>query len=149
MKYRMYIDEVGNSDMGASQDPNHRYLSLTGVVLELGYVDAHVFPSLEALKRKYFGSHLDDPIVFHRKELVNQKPPFEALRDPATQAAFNQEVLQFLQQAGYAVFTVVIDKLEHQQKYQVWKYDPYHYCLPILLELQGHLGPANRPKPGS
>jgi hypothetical protein len=74
MKYRMYIDEVGNSDMGASQDPNHRYLSLTGVVLELGYVDAHVFSSLEALKRKYFGSHPDDPIVLHRKEVRPRRP---------------------------------------------------------------------------
>jgi len=34
MKYRMYVDEVGNSDLGASLDPNHRYLSLTGVVLQ-------------------------------------------------------------------------------------------------------------------
>ena len=58
MKYRMYIDEVGNSDLGASQDPNHRYLSLTSVVLELGYVDAHLFPALESLKRKYFGGLL-------------------------------------------------------------------------------------------
>jgi len=28
MKYRLYVDEVGNPDMGASEDPNHRYLSL-------------------------------------------------------------------------------------------------------------------------
>ena len=40
MKHRMYIDEVGNSDLGASQDPNHRYLSLTGVVFDLAYVGA-------------------------------------------------------------------------------------------------------------
>jgi hypothetical protein len=35
LKYRLYIDEVGNSDLGASLNPNHRYLSLTGVILEL------------------------------------------------------------------------------------------------------------------
>ena len=134
MKFRMYVDEVGNSDLGASQDPNHRYLSLTGVVLELGYVDSHVFPELEALKRKYFGSHPDDPIVLHRKELVNQKPPFDALRDLATQDAFNQDVLAFLSRTAFTVFTVVIDKLEHQQRYQVWKFDPYHYCLLVLVE---------------
>ncbi len=65
MKYRMYVDEVGNSDMGASQDPNHRYLSLTGVVVELGYVETVVFPTLEGLKRTYFGSHPDDPVILH------------------------------------------------------------------------------------
>jgi hypothetical protein len=29
MKYRLYIDEVGNPDLGASADPNHRYHSNT------------------------------------------------------------------------------------------------------------------------
>lgn len=134
MKYRMYIDEVGNSDLGASQDPNHRYLSLTGVALELGYVDEHLFPRLESLKRKFFGSHPDEPIVLHRKELVNKKPPFQALRDSAVELAFNEEILELLHSTDYTVFTVVIDKLEHRQRYQVWKYDPYHYCLLILVE---------------
>ncbi len=31
-KYRIYIDEVGNPDLGSSDDPNHRFLSLTGVI---------------------------------------------------------------------------------------------------------------------
>src|SRR5437016_5157416 len=34
---RMYVDEVGNADLKASSDPNHRYLSLTGVVIDLDY----------------------------------------------------------------------------------------------------------------
>ena len=63
MKYRLYIDEVGNPDIGASDNPNHRYLSLIGVILELGYVDASVFPRLESLKRRYFRSHADDPVI--------------------------------------------------------------------------------------
>ena len=47
MKYRMYIDEVGNSDLGASDNPNHRYLSLTGVIFDLIYVQEVVFPEVE------------------------------------------------------------------------------------------------------
>ena len=134
MKYRMYVDEVGNSDMGASQDPNHRYLSLTGVVLELGYVDSVVFPTLEGLKRTYFGSHPDEPVILHRKELVNKKTPFTALRDTGVEQKFNDDLLAMLRNIDYTVFTVVIDKLEHQQKYQVWRFDPYHYCLLIVVE---------------
>jgi hypothetical protein len=130
----MYVDEVGNSDLGASQDPNHRYLSLTGVVFDLAYVDAHVFPTLEALKRSYFGSHPDEPVVLHRKELVNKKPPFESLRDATTEQSFNRDVLDLIRSTQYAVFTVVLDKLEHQQRYQVWRFDPYHYCLVVLVE---------------
>lgn len=133
-KYRMYVDEVGNSDLRASENPNHRYLSLTGVVMELDYVDQHVFPELESIKKRYFGSHADDPVVLHRKELVNKKPPFAALRDPEVAANFDSDLLRFLEETDYVVFTVVIDKLEHNQKYGTWKYDPYHYCLLILVE---------------
>lgn len=134
MKYRLYIDEVGNSDMGASQDPNHRYLSLTGVILELGYVDQVVHPQLEDLKRRFFGSHADEPVILHRKELVNRKPPFEALRNPDTESEFNRELLRLLREFEFTVITTVIDKLEHQQRYQAWRFDPYHYCLHVILE---------------
>ena len=134
MKYRLYVDEVGNSDLGASQNPNHRYLSLTGVIFELEYVRTTVFPTVEDLKKRYFNSHPDDPLILHRKELVNKKPPFTALHDPQIEAGFNQELLQLLTDFDYAVITVVIDKLEHQRRYQVWKFDPYHYCLTVLVE---------------
>lgn len=134
MKYRLYIDEVGNPDLHASQDPNHRYLSLTGVILELGYVDATVFPALEGLKRKYFGSHPDEPVILHRKGLVNKKHQFESLRDPAIEAAFNADILQLFADLDYTVLTAVIDKLEQQQRYQAWRFDPYHYCLTVLVE---------------
>lgn len=120
MKYRLYIDEVGNSDLGASQDPNHRYLSLTGVILELEYVDQAVFPAIEDLKRRYFGSHPDDPVILHRKELVNKKAPFDPLRDPEKEVLFNAELLQLLEDIDYVAMTVVIDKLEHRLRYQVW-----------------------------
>ena len=49
MKYRMYIDEVGNSDLGASDNPNHRYLSLT--VTTNIQVDLRItLPNLESLR---------------------------------------------------------------------------------------------------
>lgn len=134
MKHRLYIDEVGNADLNASSDLNHRYLSLTGVIIELDYVQKTLFPQLEALKNRYFGSHPDEPICLHRKELVNRRPPFAALRDVAVERAFNSSLLHLLRTADYTVITVVIDKLEHHQRYQVWRYDPYHYALAVLVE---------------
>ena len=53
-KYRIYIDEVGNNDLKSSDNPNHRYLSLTGLIFELNYVKDMVTPTLEKLKQKYF-----------------------------------------------------------------------------------------------
>lgn len=134
MKYRMYIDEVGNSDLGASTDPNHRYLSLTGVTFDLDYVATVAFPAIEQLKTRYFDSHPDDPVILHRKELVNKKPPFAVLQDTAVEAAFNRDLLKLLTDLDYFVITAVIDKLEHQHRYSAWRFDPYHYCLTVLVE---------------
>jgi len=71
IKYRIYIDEVGNSDLKSSEDPNHRYLSLTGVIFELEYVKEVLNPELENLKKEFFNAHPDEAIILHRKEIVN------------------------------------------------------------------------------
>jgi len=131
---RMYVDEVGNADLKASSDPNHRYLSLTGVVMDLDYVDRVVSPELEALKRRYFKAHVDEPLILHRKELINRKYPFQALRDPGVEAAFNADLLALLGRLHYKVITAVIDKLEHCQRDLAWQHHPYHYCQEILVE---------------
>lgn len=120
MNYRLYIDEVGNSNLGSSNDPNHRYLSLTGIILNFDYVLTTVFPAIEGLKCDYFESHPDEPVILHRKELVNKKHPFESLREPSTELSFNESLLNLLLNLDYAVLTVVIDKLVHKQLYQVW-----------------------------
>ena len=130
----MYIDEVGNSDMGSSADPNHRFLSLTGVVFGYDYVKEEVHPALESLKSKYFASHPDSPIILHRKELLRGKYPFRSLQDPKTRQRFDDELLALLKRLEYTVITVAIDKLEHSTRYKAWRFDPYHYCLQVLVE---------------
>src|SRR5207249_803924 len=119
MKYRLYIDEVGNSDLRASSDPNHRYLSLTGAIFELEYVHSTLFPAAEDLKRRYFQSHPDEPVILHRKVLIQKNHPFASLRDATVEQAFNQELLGLLRNLDYRVVTVVLDKLEHEQRYGV------------------------------
>lgn len=133
-KYRIYIDEVGNHDLKHVTDPNQRYLSLTGVVFELDYVANELFPRLETLKTKYFKSHPDNPTVLHRKELLNKKSPFEALKDPDIADAFDRELLRLLTELDFVVMTVVLDKKQHKEQYLLWRYDPYHYCLKVLVE---------------
>ncbi len=130
----MYIDEVGNSDLNSSDNPLHRFLSLTGVIVDLNYVRDTLFPEMESLKAKYFSYHPDEPLIFHRKEIVNAKRPFEALRDEKTKAAFDNDLLNRLGDWDYTVVTVCLDKKSHKDTYQVWRYDPYHYCLAVLLE---------------
>ncbi len=138
LKYRIYIDEVGNPDLESSENPNHRYLSLTGVIVELEQVNQIVFPQMEELKRKYFGSHPDDPVIFHRKELVNFKQPFASLHDESIRETFNGELLGLFKAWDYQVVSVCIDKKKHKETYGVWRYEPYHYCLAVLLERYIH-----------
>lgn len=133
-KYRIYIDEVGNSDLECSNIPNHRFLSLTGVILELGHIEHCVHPQMESLKAKYFRSHPDDPIIFHRKEMLNARPPFEALKDNVLRQQFDEELIRLLETWRYTVITVCLDKKKHKEAYATWRYDPYHYCLAVLLE---------------
>ncbi len=134
MKYRIYIDEVGNPDLESSDNPNHRFLSLTGIILELSYVKNVVCPQLEALKAKFFNSHPDDPVILHRKELLNARSPFECLKDADIRRHFDEELLNLLEQWKYVVISVCLDKKKHKDTYTVWRYDPYHYCLAVLLE---------------
>lgn len=72
MKYRIYIDEVGNSDMNSSLDSTNRFLSLTGVIVDLDFIKETLHPEMEALKIKYFGNHPDEPIILHRKEMMHK-----------------------------------------------------------------------------
>jgi len=134
MKYRIYIDEVGNPDLESSDDPNHRFLSLTGIILELDYVKSVLHPQMEALKAKYFDYHPDEPIVLHRREIVNARPPFQNLSDPDIRSRFDAELLTLLRSWHYTVISVCLDKKRHKEAYTTWRYDPYHYCLEMLLE---------------
>lgn len=132
--YRIYIDEVGNHDMTHADDINHRFLSLTGVIIDSDYLIQVLAPEMDALKRKYFQRDPDEPVIFHRKDMVNRRPPFECLRNTAIEADFNDEFLTALARWQYSVITVLIDKKTHRDQYGVWRFHPYHYCLTAILE---------------
>lgn len=132
--YRIYVDEVGNHDLIHADDPNQRFLSLTGVILESQYTLGVLQPEMDQLKREFFQRDPDEPVIFHRKKLVNKRPPFHPLRDPQIEQEFNTALLMALARWEYYVVTVVIDKKEHRDQYQVWHHHPYHYCLQVLLE---------------
>jgi len=132
--YRIYIDETGNHDMTHADDPNQRFLALTSVILESGYNTSVIQPEMDAIKRQFFQKDPDKPVIFHRKEIINRRPPFEVLRDAKTEGQFNRTILEKLERWEYRVITVVIDKKAHRDQYSVWRYHPYHYCLAVMLE---------------
>jgi len=134
MKFRIYIDEVGNPDLESSDDLNHRFLSLTGIVIELSYAQETMHPQMEALKSRFFHHHPDDPVIFHRKDMLQSRGSFSPLKDQEIRRGFDSQLLELLRTWDYTVISVCLDKKKHKEQYTTWRYDPYHYCLAVLLE---------------
>jgi len=130
----MYIDESGNADMNSSENPNHRFLSLCGVIVELDYVNNVLATEFEDMKNRYFGKNADNPVVLHRKEMLNAVGPFKVFEDTKLRDNFNRELLDNLSKWQYTTITVMIDKQQHRKRYKEKHYHPYHYCFEVLLE---------------
>lgn len=130
--YRLFIDEFGHDNLNTRNDPNEQFLSLTGVVLDLDGAHLTLTEQMNTLKKAAFGT---DAVVLHRREIIDKKPPpFDALANNEVREAFTQGLLQMVNDADYTAITVLIDKKEHFEKYNVWRFQPYHYCLTAMLE---------------
>ncbi len=132
MDCHLFIDEVGNSDL---DHPDERYLSLTGIITK---VDGHgkwITNEIEKLKSDLFGHNPPSrTIILHRKDILNRRGPFAVLKDTAKNIIWEERILDLIGRLPYIAITVVIDKHAHNEKYGVWKYDPYHYCMHNLME---------------
>lgn len=71
--------------------------------------------------------------------MVNAVGPFSFLAVPSIKLQFDDRLLRLLSEWEYTVITVCLDKKAHKETYSTWRYDPYHYCLAVLLERYVHL----------
>jgi hypothetical protein len=132
MTCRLFIDEVGNDDV---KSPAERFLSLTGITTKKTSDERLITPEIERIKRDFFGHNPPERlVVLHRKEILRAEPPFEALRDLATKIEWDRRILHLIASLPYTANTVLIDKKEHSERYKVWLFNPYHYCLTVLIE---------------
>ena len=130
--FRLFIDEVGHHNLKSSLDPNERYLGLTGVVMRVDYAEGELNDSLNVVKEAVFGR---SDFNLHRRDIINRKPePFTVLRLQEKREEFDNRILNLIEDSKYRVITVVIDKREHKERYTVWQFQPYHYCLTVMLE---------------
>jgi hypothetical protein len=133
-RYRLYFDESGDHTYRALEETSRRYLGLTGIVVESDFYRLTFQPDLEALKQRNFPHSPDDPVVLHREDIINKRHPFGRLRDPATEATFNADLLHFLRHEEYSIIVVVIDKRSHIERYGTGAFHPYHHCIDALIE---------------
>ncbi|MGO9944372.1 MAG: DUF3800 domain-containing protein [Rhodoblastus sp.] len=135
MKFRLYIDEVGNGDLkGAAKDPNVRFLSLTGVLTRTDIHEKVIQPEIDSLKHRLFGHTPQIPVVLHRREIMRKEGPFSVLHKNSVLDEFNYELFASLEKFSYRVITIQIDKQAHLENYNIWHFDPYHYCLRCMIE---------------
>lgn len=134
-KWRLYIDESGDHSYKHVDDPDKRYLGLTGVLVAKDLYDSRAKPGLEALKQSIFRYDPDDPPILTRSLIKSRKRWFYVLQDAALNARWESELLNFLESLTHYthIFTVVIDKKEHLEQYPFQTFDPYVYSLAVLM----------------
>jgi hypothetical protein len=118
--------------MKSSDAPDQRYLGLTGIIMDHDYEAGEFSARLNAIKRDIFGR---DNFPLHRRELIDKSPePFTLLRDEQRKRSFDEQITALIDAAHYRAITAVIDKKEHKERYVVWQFQPYHYCMTVMLE---------------
>lgn len=135
MTNRLFIDEVGNDRLKNFHFESNRFLSLTGIIMDADLHRWRVYPELERLKAVCFPEHPDDAcVVLHRAEIVGHEGPFCSLADPDTCSRFEEGIYKIYAETDLTVITVAIDKQRFDEQYEVWNYNPYHYCLEVIVE---------------
>lgn len=134
MRFRLYVDESGDHTYKNLEDVNRRYLGLTGVAVESEYYRSELQPKLETLKQAHFPHSPDDPVILHREDLCNCRSSFGILKDRDANVIWEEALTDFIKNGRFELFTVVIDKKSHRERYQNSAFHPYHYCLTCLLE---------------
>lgn len=133
-RYRLYIDESGDHTYSEIDSPSKRYLGIIGCIIGSDYYRQKFQPELEQLKQTYFPHSPDEPVIFHRSEIIQKRSSFWRLRNSEMEKSFNNDLLNFFKTTDYRVIIVVIDKKSHIERYKEAAFHPYHYCLAALLE---------------
>ena len=134
MRFRLYIDESGDHTYRNLDDIGRRYLALAGIAIESEYYRREFQPQFESLKQTHFPHSPDEPVILHREDVINRRRAFGVLKNPEHNAAWEQAFLNFIRTSRFRLFTVVIDKKRHRERYGDAAIHPYHLCLRFLLE---------------
>lgn len=125
--YRLYLDESGDHTYKHLDAPGRRYLGLTGVLIHNRNYNPSVPERLEELKKQFFTYDPDDPPILVRRRIIDKKSGFWVLRNPDVNREWETAILQFLADLRAQIFTVVMDKQEHLERFPSDAWNPYTY----------------------
>lgn len=84
-------------DLNNLQQDNHRFLSLTGVAMDLEQARTDLIPKIETLKAEVFDFDPDYQIHFHRTDIVKKKGVFGQLRNEEKRVRFDAGIFEILE----------------------------------------------------
>lgn len=135
LRYRMHVDESGNHHVTPEGlRGTCRYLGITGVVTESHTYRHRIQPALDLIRRRHFPCDPDEPLIFHRDDMVKKRGAFGVLRDDKRREQFDAAILDFFARQSFHLISVVIDKYEHLRAYREKAYHPYDYAFGALME---------------
>ena len=138
--FRLYIDETGDHRYKQLDKLESRYLGLTGVLINKKYYDETIPQALESLKKAFFKYDPDKPPILVRSEIVYRKHAFGVLVNQELNKKWESAILELLKALKAQIFTVVIDKKAHIERFPLQTFDAYAYSLAVLLwRVRGYL----------
>ncbi len=131
-RYRLYIDESGDHVFRQLDEEAHRYLCVLGCWFRADHYRGF-HQELEAFKQAHVPHNPDEPLILHREDIINRRGSFWRLRDPDASRAFDDDLLQVVSAAQFAVVAVVIDKKRLHESYDAPAH-PYHLAIGFMLQ---------------
>ncbi len=133
--FRLYLDEVGTDDLVKLDEDNHRFFSLTGVIVEISHVTQVLQPKINAIQNDCFSPDPDDPpICLHRSDIVRRRGVFGRLNENDLRQKFDNHVRELFSDVDYKVITILVDKLEMTRQPHWQNKHPYHYLMEVMVE---------------
>lgn len=123
--YRLYVDESGDHTYRRVEEISRRYLGLTGVLIRRSDYDHAIPEELERLKREFFTYDPDSPPILTRKQIIARRAWFRVLLDAEVNARWEESLLALYRNLQAQIFTVVIDKHQHLERFPVGAWNPY------------------------
>jgi hypothetical protein len=140
VSHRLYIDETGDHRYKQLDKLDRRYLGLTGILFNKEYYVNTIPQSLESLKKRFFKYDPDTPPVLVRSWIVYRKHAFGVLVNNDVRREWEDAILRLFGSLEVEIFTVVIDKKAHIERFPMETFDAYVYSLAVLLwRVRGYL----------
>jgi hypothetical protein len=140
VSHRLYIDETGDHRYKQLDKLESRYLGLTGVLFNKEYYDSTIPQALESLKKQFLKYDPDTPPILVRSWIVYRKRAFGVLVNEDVRNRWEIAILNLFKMLKAEIFTVVIDKKVHIEKFPLETFDAYIYSIAVLLwRVRGYL----------